>query len=98
MNPIRIVLDPRRSAERLLDLLVPAAVMAVLRRIDLTALVLAHIDLERVLATVDLPALIRDSAGSMVSGSVYRARVRAMSADDAVARLRARVLSPPRTR
>lgn len=92
MKPIPTPVDVlRRGAEQLLDSLVPAAVAAVLRRIDLTALVIAHIDLEKVLATVDLSALVRASA----SDSVYRARVRAIAADDAVARLRERLLSHP---
>jgi hypothetical protein len=105
VNPFRIpvelarrVLDPRGTAEALLDALVPVVVAEILRRIDLTTLVLAHLDLERILATVDLPALIRNSAGSMVSDSAYRFRVRGIAADDAVARLRARLLSPPRPR
>lgn len=84
--------NPRRGVERILDALVPAVISAVLRRIDLTALVTTHLDLEKVLATVDLPALIRESTGSMVSDSVYRARVQGIAADEAVARLRARIL------
>ncbi len=76
----------------MLDALVPAVVSAVLRRIDLTALVLTHLDVEKVLATVDLPALIRQSTGSIVSDSVYRARVLGIAADEAVGRLRARML------
>ena len=95
MAVARCVVSPRRSAERVLDALVPAVVEAVLRRIDVTTLVTTHLDLEKVLATVDLPALIRESTGSMVSDSVDRARVRGVAADEAVRRLRARLLDRP---
>ena len=79
----------------MLDVLVPAIVAEVLRRLDLTTLVITHVDLEKVLATVDLPALIRESTGSMMSDSMYRARVRGIAADEAVGRLRARLLDRP---
>src|SRR5437667_3344684 len=88
----RCMLSPRRSAERMLDALAPALAAAVLRRIDLTTLVTTHLDLEKVLATVDLPKLVQESTGSMVSESVRHARVRGIAADEAVARFRARLL------
>lgn len=83
----RAVFRPRRSAERLLDTVVPAAVAAILRRIDLTTLVMTHLDVEKVLATVDLPELIRESTGSMIADSVYRVRMRGIAADEALRRL-----------
>lgn len=90
-SAVRCLLHPQRSAERMLDALVPAAVTAVLRRVDLTALITTHVDLEKLLSTVDLPAIVRESTGSMVSDTVYHARMRGLAADEAVGRLRARL-------
>jgi hypothetical protein len=48
-----------RLPERLLDVLVPAATAQVLRRADLTALVITYVDLDQVVARIDVNALAR---------------------------------------
>ena len=55
-------------------------VQAVLDQVDLVAVV------EEVLAAIDLPAIIRDSTGSLTSGTVRSARMTGISADDAISR------------
>ena len=51
---------------------------AVIDRIDVVAMV------EEVIAAIDLPAIIRDSTGSMASESVRSARLTGIAADDAI--------------
>jgi hypothetical protein len=62
---------------------------AAVRRVDLEA-VISRIDLigivEEVLDVIDLPAIIRDSTGSMASETVRGARMTSMGADDAISR------------
>ena len=62
---------------------------AVIERADLDA-VIARIDLiaivDEVLEEVDLPAIIRDSTGSMASETVRGARMTSISADEAISR------------
>ena len=53
---------------------------AVIARVDLVAIV------EEVLEEIDLPAIIRDSTGSMASETVRGARMTGISADDAISR------------
>jgi hypothetical protein len=53
---------------------------AVIDRIDLVAMV------EEVIAAIDLPAIIRDSTGSMASETLRGARMTGISADDAISR------------
>lgn len=53
---------------------------AAIDRVDLVAVV------EEVLAAIDLPAIIRDSTGSMTSGTVRGARMTGISADEAISR------------
>ena len=53
---------------------------AVIDRIDVVAMV------EEVIAAIDLPAIIRDSTGSMASESVRSARLTRIAADDAISR------------
>jgi hypothetical protein len=99
---------PRRAAERLLDTLVPLAVAELLRRIDLTELIIRHVDLDQVvarvdlaalvedaIAAVDLPELVRESTGSVVSDSVRRVRMSGIAADAAVGRVRGRLWRRP---
>jgi hypothetical protein len=62
---------------------------AVIERADLDA-VIARIDLiaivDEVLEEIDLPAIIRDSTGSMASETVRGARMTSISADEAISR------------
>ena len=53
---------------------------AVIERVDIVAMV------EEVIAAIDLPAIIRDSTGSMASETVRSARMTGISADDAISR------------
>ena len=62
---------------------------AAVERVDLDA-VISRIDLigivEEVLDVIDLPAIIRDSTGSMASETVRGARMTSITADDAISR------------
>ena len=62
---------------------------AAVERVDLEA-VIDRIDLigivEEVLDVIDLPAIIRDSTGSMASETVRGARMTSITADDAISR------------
>jgi hypothetical protein len=53
---------------------------AVINRIDLVAMV------EEVIDAIDLPAIIRDSSGSMASETIRGARMTGISADEAISR------------
>jgi hypothetical protein len=55
-------------------------VTAVIDRVDVVAIV------EEVIAAIDLPAIIRDSTGSMASETVRSARMTGISADAAISR------------
>lgn len=81
----------------LLDQWTPALVELVVSRLDLTNLVIRHVDIdgvigavdlvpvvEQVLADIDLPAIIRDSTGSMASETVRGARLTGITVDDAI--------------
>jgi hypothetical protein len=74
-----------RSARRVLDVVVPVAVDAVLRRVDVAALA------EDVINAIDLPGIVRREAGNVTSDFVHQTRARGASADDAVARMRSRL-------
>jgi hypothetical protein len=70
----------------------------VLRRVDLDVLVQAVLDridlaglAEEVIEEVDLPEIIRESTGTMASGTVRDARMQGILADQAVSRVRDRL-------
>jgi hypothetical protein len=63
-----------------------AVVRAVLDRVDLAAIAMEVIDV------VDLPEIIRESTGSLASDTVRGARMQSIAADEAVARVRNRLL------
>jgi hypothetical protein len=95
---------------RLLDVVVPVAAAQVLRRVDLTELVIRYVDLDQVvarldvnavaqridldalLAAADLPEIIRESTGTLASATVRQTRMRGIAADEAVDRVRNRLL------
>ena len=64
---------------------------AVIDRVDLVAIV------EEVIAAIDLPAIIRESTGSMASETVRGARMTGISVDEAITRTleRHRIRRPP---
>lgn len=78
-----------RELAAALDQTVPAVVDEVLRRVDLDAVV-ARLDLaklaEDIIASVDLPELIRESTGAVSSETVREVRMRGISGDEAVGR------------
>jgi len=81
--------DLIRELAALLDRMVPAVADEVLRRIDLDA-VIARLDLaklaDEVIASVDLPEIIRESTGAVSSEAVREVRMRGISGDEAVGR------------
>lgn len=78
-----------RELATALDQTVPVLVDEVLRRVDVNA-VIARLDLaklaEDVIASVDLPELIRESTGAVSSETVREVRMRGISGDEAVGR------------
>jgi hypothetical protein len=85
------------QVELLLDQWTPALVEVVVSRLDLTSLVIRHVNIddvigavdlvpivEQVLAEIDLPAIIRDSTGSMASETVRGARMTGITVDEAI--------------
>jgi hypothetical protein len=72
----------RRGGARLLD----AVIRAVVERINVGDLA------GEVLDAIDLPELIRQSTGAMASDFVRHTRIRGAAADDAVGRVRNRLL------
>jgi hypothetical protein len=97
----------------LLDQWTPALVELVVSRLDLTSLVIRHVNIdeviesvdlvpvvEQVLAEIDLPAIIRDSTGSITSETVRGARMTGITVDEAISqaiqrRLFRRRVAPP---
>jgi hypothetical protein len=91
-----------------LDRLVPALVDRVLRHVDLTRIVREHVDVESlvatidleaivrrldmatmatdIIATLDLPEIIRESTSAVSSETVRQVRMRGISADEAIGR------------
>jgi hypothetical protein len=105
-----------RTAEQvgwLLDQWTPALVELVVSRLDLTSLVIRHVNIddvidavdlvavvEQVLAEIDLPAIIRDSSGTLASETVRGARMTGITVDEAISqaiqrRLFRRRAAPP---
>lgn len=87
----------RLDIEAVLDQLDLTAV--VLERVDLETLVntvLDHVDLvglaNEVIEAIDLPDMIRDSSGALASETVRGARMRGIAADQAISRMRDRML------
>jgi hypothetical protein len=78
-----------RELAAALDRMVPVVVDEVLRRVDLDA-VIARVDVARladqVIASVDLPELIRESTSAVSSETVREVRMRSISGDEAVGR------------
>jgi hypothetical protein len=82
-----VVLDRLDLTDIVLDRVdLDAVVRAVLDRVDLAAIAMEVID------AVDLPEIIRESTGSLASDTVRGARMQSIAADEAVARVRNRLL------
>ena len=81
--------DLTREIGAVLDRMVPAVADELLRRVDLDA-VIARLDMaklaEDVIASVDLPEIIRESTSAVSSETVREVRMRGISGDDAVGR------------
>ncbi|HEX5861921.1 MAG TPA: hypothetical protein VFY58_08770 [Nocardioides sp.] len=88
-----------RELAATLDRTVPIVVDEVLRRVDLDA-VIARLDLarlsEEIIASVDLPEIIRESTSAVSNEAVREVRMRGISGDEAVGRAMERLL--PRRR
>lgn len=91
--------DLTRELAAVLDRAVPLVVDELVRRVDLDAVV-ARLDLarlaEEVIASVDLPEIIRESTGAVSSETVREVRMRSISGDEAVGRAMERLM--PRRR
>jgi hypothetical protein len=89
-----------RELAAVLDRVVPVVVDELLRRVDLDA-VIERLDLaklaEEVIASVDLPEIIRESTSAVQSEAVREVRMRSISGDEAVGRAMER-LRPRRRR
>ncbi len=81
--------DLSRELSAVLDKAVPLVVDELLRRVDLDA-VIARLDMaklaEDVIASVDLPEIIRESTSAVQSETVREVRMRSISGDEAVGR------------
>jgi hypothetical protein len=92
--------DLGRELSAVLDKAVPLVVDELLRRVDLDA-VIARLDMaklaEDVIASVDLPEIIRESTSAVQSEAVREVRMRSISGDEAVGRAMDR-LRPHRRR
>ena len=81
--------DLTREIGAVLDRMVPAVADELLRRVDLDA-VIARLDMaklaEDVIASVDLPEIIRESTSAVSSETVREVRMRGISGDEAVGR------------
>lgn len=91
--------EAQRELGAVLDRLVPAVLDRLLRHVDLTRIVVEHVDLEAivhrvdmatmatdVIATLDLPEIIRESTSAVSSETVRQVRMRGISADEAIGR------------
>jgi hypothetical protein len=91
--------DLSEDLAAVLDRAVPLVVDELLRRVDLDA-VIARLDLaklaEDVIASVDLPEIIRESTSAVSSETVREVRMRSISGDEAVGRAMERLM--PRRR
>jgi hypothetical protein len=91
--------DLSQELAAVLDRAVPLVVDELLRRVDLDA-VIARLDLaklaEDVIASVDLPEIIRESTSAVQSETVREVRMRSISGDEAVGRAMERLM--PRRR
>ncbi len=91
--------DLSRELAAVLDRAVPLVVDELLRRVDLDA-VIARLDLAKladdVIASVDLPEIIRESTSAVQSETVREVRMRSISGDEAVGRAMERLM--PRRR
>lgn len=78
-----------RQVDRLLDAWTPMIAETVLQRLDLDAII-HRVDLvavvDEVIAGVDLPAIIRESTGTVASETVRGVRMTGITADDAISR------------
>jgi hypothetical protein len=95
----------QEAVVRIVHALAPQVVDAVLDEIDITKLVVEHVDIAAILAEVDLvalteqiiegvdlPGIIRDSTGSMASEGVRSVRMQTIDADERVNRIVDRML------
>ena len=92
--------DAQRDLGEALDRLVPAALDLVLRHVDLEAIV-HRVDMATmatdIIATLDLPEIIRESTSAVSSETVRQVRMRGISADEAVGRAAHRLRPRRRT-
>ncbi|MGH3457705.1 hypothetical protein [Aeromicrobium sp.] len=88
----------------LIDSIVSTLAVELEGRLDLTELIQRHVDLEaviaqvdlaglaqQVIAEIDLPEIIRESTGAMASDTLLGVRMRSISGDDAIGRAADRI-------
>ena len=82
--------EARTDLDAVLDRLVPALLIEMMRHVEITELVQDHVDVatlaRNVIAEVDLPEIIRDSTGAIASDTLIGVRMQSISGDDAIAR------------
>ena len=82
--------DALRELDAVLDRLLPAVLVEVMRHVDVADLVLENVDVatlaREVIAEIDLPEIIRDSTGAMASDTLLGVRMQSISGDEAITR------------
>ncbi|MGH3903265.1 MAG: hypothetical protein ACRDTE_03580 [Pseudonocardiaceae bacterium] len=90
----------RRTARQVLRELAPVFTAEVLDQVDLTELIRTRVDLvglaHYVVAAIDLPEIIRESAGSPTPGAEQAIRIQSIETDQAIAAWVDRVFGPGR--
>ena len=76
--------------DAVLDRLLPALLVEMMRHLEITELVLENVDVatlaREVIAEIDLPEIIRDSTGAVASDTLLGVRMQSISGDEAIAR------------
>ena len=82
--------DALHELDVVLDRLLPAVLVEIMRHVDVADLVLENVDVatlaREVIAEIDLPEIIRDSTGAMASDTLLGVRMQSISGDEAITR------------
>jgi len=82
--------EVQHDLDAVLDRLLPALLVEVMRHLDVADLVLKNVDVatlaREVIAEIDLPEIIRDSTAVVASDTLLGVRMQSISGDEAIAR------------